>query len=212
MQVIDLSQMLEPAMPVYPGTEPPLFAEAATIDTDGYREKRLSLRSHTGTHMDAPAHIMADGWTLDQLPVETFIGEALVFNCTGRERTTIEERELRPHAAQISRYAFFLLHTGWSRFWGDQRYYHDYPVVSEGAARWLVAAGLRGVGVDAISVDAPEAADLPVHRILLGAGLVIVENLTNLAAVPKRSFLFSCFPLKIKAADGSPARAAALLP
>ncbi len=211
MTIVDLSHFIEAGMPVYPGTEPPVLAEANTIDGDGFREKKLSLYSHTGTHMDAPAHILAGTKTLDQLPVETFCGEAMLLNCTAAGRASIDLHDLVRHADAIHKCRFLILHTGWSRYWGDERYFSDYPVLTPDAACWLAGAGLRGVGLDTISADAADAADLPIHTILLGAGMVIVENLTNLAALAHPFFLFACFPLKIRDADGSPVRAVAMV-
>lgn len=211
MQVIDLSQELAPGMPVYPGSPPLQFRQEATLERDGYRETMVTLCSHHGTHLDAPAHLIAGGRTIDRLAPASCIGEALLLDCSEAGKTTIEVQELRRYEKVVGNYDFVLLHTGWSRFWGDRRYFSGYPVLSEAAAHWLVAAGLRGVGVDAVSVDPLVAPGLPIHRLLLGGGLVIVENLTNLAALPLRSFLFSCLPLPMKDGDGSPVRAVALL-
>ncbi|MBE0585324.1 MAG: cyclase family protein, partial [Desulfofustis sp.] len=181
-------------------------------DGDGYREMIVTLCTHQGTHLDAPAHLLADGLTLDRLALTSFVGKALLLDCTTMTGTTIDEGALHPYGELLGRHDFVLLHTGWSRWWGEQRYFRDYPVLSEAAARRLVAAGVRGVGVDAVSVDPLAALELPIHRLLLGAGLVIVENLTNLATIPQQSFLFSCLPLNIENGDGSPVRAVALLP
>jgi kynurenine formamidase len=210
MKIIDLSHFLEPGMPVFPGASPPEFKDTAVIDTDGYREKRIALCSHTGTHVDAPAHIVAGGKTLDQLPVDTFCGDAFLLNCISSRRR-IHLQDLLPHGETIRRHAFVLLHTGWSRYWGDARYFDAFPVLTPDAARWLAEAGVRGVGMDTISPDPVESVELPVHTIFLGAGMIIVENLTNLRAVPGHSFLFSCLPLKIGDGDGSPVRAVAMV-
>jgi kynurenine formamidase len=211
LQVIDLSQELAPGMMVYPGSPQPQFRQAATIESDGFRELMVTLCTHHGTHLDAPSHLIAGGRTVDQLPPESFIGKALLLDCTRSDTATVDLQDLRPYEGAIDGHDFVLLHTGWSRFWGDRRYFADYPVLTEAAASWLVAAGMRGVGVDAVSVDAPAATGLPVHRLLLADGLVIVENLTNLAALSQRSFIFSCLPLRLKDGDGSPVRAVALL-
>lgn len=211
MITVDLSHFLETDMPVFPGTDPPAFEETAAIEADGYREKKIALCSHTGTHIDAPAHIVAGTKTLDQLPVDTFCGNAFLLNFTKAGKGTADLQDLLYHADAIRNSAFLILHTGWSRYWGTERYFSGYPVFSESTARWLAGLGLKGVGMDTISADPSDSVDLPIHNILLGAGLVIVENLTNLAAVPDHSFLFSCFPLKIREADGSPVRAVAML-
>ncbi len=210
MFIIDLSHPLTPAMPVYPGTEPPTFTATATIERDGFREKRLVLQSHVGTHVDAPAHLLHDGATLDRMPLTSFAGRALVIDCTDLERGEIDEARLQPYRSELPDHDFVLLHTGWSRHWGRPRYLEGFPVLNEAAARLLTGSGLRGIGVDALSVDPLDADDLPIHRLLLTAGLVIIENLTNLAALPQRSCLFHCFPLAIKDGDGSPVRAVAL--
>ena len=175
-------------------------------------KKKLTLYSHTGTHIDAPAHIIAGTPTLDQLPLKQFCDRACVLDCTRSDAATVTLTDLHRRADLIRAHAFVILHTGWSRYWGQQRYFSGYPVLSGSAARWLADQGLTGIGVDAISADPAGSTRLAVHTILLGAGMVIVENLTNLAMVPDASFLFSCLPLKIKDADGSPVRAVAMVP
>ena len=82
MRVIDLTHTIESGMPVYPGPEPPILEPANTYDRDGFRETKLSMYSHTGTHMDPPAHLFRDRTTLDAFPPEQFIGKALVIDCT----------------------------------------------------------------------------------------------------------------------------------
>lgn len=203
MKIIDLTQMLEDGMPVYPGTEPPIMAEANTIERDGFREKLITMYSHTGTHMDAPAHIFPEGATLDNLPLETYYGSACVLDLPVANPQALEKL--------IAASDFLLLRTLWSRHWGSENYFGRFPALNTETAEWLTGFGLKGIGVDAISVDPIDSADLPVHRILLGAGLVIVENLTNLDLLPADNFMFSCFPLKIQKADGSPIRAVAHL-
>lgn len=210
MNIIDLSHFLEPGMPVFPGASPPAFKAVAAIDTDGFCEKRIALSSHTGTHVDAPAHIVAGAETLDRLPLDSFYGEAFLLDCISASRH-IQLRDLLPHGETIRRHPFLLLHTGWSRHWGDARYFDAYPVLAPEAARWLAEAGVRGVGMDTISPDPVDSLDLPVHNIFLGAGMIIIENLTNLEAVADRVFRFCCFPLKIRAGDGSPVRAVAMV-
>ena len=82
MKIIDLTHTISEDMPVYPGTEPPMLKPANTYEKDGFRETLFSLYSHTGTHVDPPAHLFADRTTLDALPIEQFAGKALVIDCT----------------------------------------------------------------------------------------------------------------------------------
>lgn len=210
-QVIDLTHPLAEGMPCYPGTEPPAISEAFTVAEHGYAELRLSMLTHTGTHVDAPAHMLQAGQTLDDYPADRFVGRATVIDVTQVKGGVVERADLEPHRDTIAGLDYLLLHTGWSARWGQASYYDGYPVLGEEAARWLAGRGLSGVGVDAVSVDAAGSTSFAVHRALLERGLVIVENLTGLADLCGRTFLFCCLPLKITGADGAPVRAVALL-
>lgn len=209
MKTIDLTHPMSPGMPVYPGTEPPVFETPCTIENSGFAEKKMTLYSHTGTHMDAPAHIVGGGKTLDRLPVSHFVGPGTLADLRNLGKPVIGIEDLKPYEANIERSEFLLLHTGWDRLWGKDAYFRGYPVLSVQAAEWIARFGLKGVGVDMISVDEVGTSDFPIHKIFLGRDMVIVENLTNLAALPHGDFIFSCFPLKIEEADGSPVRAVA---
>jgi len=210
MIVIDLSHTITPGMPVYPGTESPVVTLACRLDADGFAERKITMFSHTGTHLDAPAHILADGWSLDQLAVERFIGPACKIRPAVEDRGRIELSDLEPYQRLIAGNEFVLIETGWSRYWGRMEYFQDYPVLTPAAARWLAGFPLKGLGIDAISIDEAGSRDFPIHRILLGQEWVIIENLTNLEILPDHGFSFAGLPLKIQAGDGSPVRAVAL--
>lgn len=209
-RVQDLSHPITADMPVYPGTEPPVLAQGTTIAEHGFAERRITFFSHTGTHLDAPCHILEGAPALDDLAARRFVGPACVLDARGLAVVTREH--LEPLAETLRGCAFLLLRTGWEAHWGTPRYFEGFPCLSPGAAQWLGAQGLSGVGVDAISVDPVDSSALPVHRALLGAGLVLVENLCNLGALPEKDFLFSALPLPLAGGDGSPVRAVALVP
>ncbi len=211
MKIIDLSHTIMPGMPVYPGTEPPVFKRGTSIEKDGFIETRISMYSHTGTHIDAPSHILPGGLSLDRLPADHFIGPAVVFDATAHPGRYIEPDHLSGLAGVLEEVDFLLIKTGWSRFWGDSAYFGEFPVLSEKAARRLARFGLKGVGVDAISVDPVGSTSLPVHRILFENNIIAVENLADLDSAGGEIFIFSCMPLKIIDADGSPARAFGIL-
>ncbi|MBU0926984.1 MAG: cyclase family protein [Spirochaetes bacterium] len=215
MEVIDLTQTISPDMPVYPGTERPRLSQATTIERDGFAEKLLTMYSHTGTHIDAPGHILPGGATLDRFDAGKFVGAGLVVDLAGRTGPGIAGvvgmAELEPYAGGIPEADFVLFRTGWSSRWGSEGYFSGFPVLSPEAARWLCGLGLSGVGYDCISADPVGSDGLPIHRILLGGGLVIVENLRGLDALVGRSFVFSCLPLAIEDADGSPVRAVGII-
>jgi kynurenine formamidase len=207
--VVDLTHTITPEMPVYPGTAPPTLHQANTVEQNGFAETRLGMHSHTGTHVDAPAHMVAGAATLAQLDAGHFVGCACAIDVSGR--AAIDTSALQAHAGLIEGCDFVLLHTGWSRYWGESRYFDGFPVLSTDAARWLTRRGLKGIGVDTISVDPVSATVFGNHLELFGAGLVIVENLTGLDALVGQTFLFSCLPLKLDVVDGSPVRAVATL-
>jgi arylformamidase len=211
MRVVDLSHEISEDMPVYPGTEGPRLERANTIERDGFAEKLITMYSHTGTHMDAPGHIIPGAPTLDRLEAGRFIGRAVMADASGFAGGRIDAAFIESAAPSIRGADFLILRSGWSRFWGRPEYFELFPVLSEEAARLVCGLGLKGIGLDSISADGVGAEGLPVHRILLGAGLVIVENLANLEAVEAPAFTLVCLPLKLPDCDGSPVRAAALL-
>ena len=211
MEIIDLTHTISPDMPVYPGTEPPVFMNACSLQDNGFAEKRITLYSHTGTHIDAPAHLMKGAKTLDMLPVEHFYGKAFLLNAVNIKSRTICIDTLKPHEDTIKNVEFLLIHTGWSRYWGLEKYFSDYPVLSFKAAEWLSQFGLRGVGLDTISADDADSRDFPVHKTFLKHDTIIIENLTNLGKTPCSRFFFACFPLNFEDADGSPVRAVAFI-
>ena len=208
-RLIDLTHPVAPGMPAYPGTDPPTFTPVAAVADDGYAERTVTMVSHTGTHLDAPAHMIPGGATLDALPVDTFAGPACVIDVRECAGGTVGVDRLEPHADVIARCDFVLLRTGWDARWGTPAFFDDFPLLTADAARRLAAAGLKGVGADVISYDPVGADEFPIHHVLLGAGLILVENLTGLDALPDGPFEFACYPLKLADADGAPCRAVA---
>lgn len=211
MKPIDLSHPISQEMPVYPGTEPPVIITGCTVAEDGFLEKKITLYSHTGTHVDAPAHLILNGKTLDAFPVDRFFGSALVLDASETDCGIIGAETLEPLLEDIARVDFALIRTGWSRYWGRDRYFSEYPILSIEAAETLAGLGLNGVGFDTISPDPVESTDLPIHRVLMAADMIIIENLTGLEVLPGGPISFSCFPLAFVNADGSPVRAVAYI-
>lgn len=209
--VIDLTHPLTPDMPVYPGTEPPLIQPANTIEGSGYGETLIRMYSHTGTHIDAPSHMLAGAPSLDQLAIDRYVGRACAVDVSAAGAEGVGAATLEANASLVAGCEFVLLHTGWSRYWGDARYFEGFPVLSVEAARWLAARGLKGVGVDAISPDPVGAPVFVNHFAFFRAGMISVENLTNLSGLVGRVFTFCCLPLAYQHADGSPVRAIAIL-
>lgn len=210
MQTLDLSHVISSDMPVFPGTPYPKIKSASTLAVAGFVEKEVTLYTHTGTHLDAPAHILPAGQTLDAYPAQWFWGQGVTLDFSRLKRGAIEKKDILPFASTIREADFVLLHTGWSNYWGDPSYFADYPVLTAEAAEWLATFNLKGFGVDAISVDGMDAADYTIHKLFLSKKTVIIENLTNLSSLIGRNFNLFCFPLMLKDADGSPVRAVAI--
>ncbi|WP_320175114.1 cyclase family protein [Maridesulfovibrio sp.] len=212
MPVIDISHTIKNGMPVFPGTEAPTIEEVFSHEVHGFREHRLNIFSHIGTHIDAPNHMLPEGETLDEMDVSRFIGPGICIDCTHKtpESPEISIDDLTPYETEISECDFVLLNTGWNKHWGTNKYFTRYPALNEAAASWLVDFNLKGVGVDVISIDSAEISGYAVHNILLEQGTIIIENLNNLHLLPKDGFLFSSLPLKFVSADGSPVRAIAI--
>ena len=198
-------------MPCYPGTPGPVFQSLCSIEEEGFAEQLLTISSHIGTHVDLPSHILKEAPSLDAFRIDRFAGKGLAIDVRGTPNRIISIDTLQPDLPLIRECEFLLLCTGWSRYWNTSDYYEGYPALSLEAARWLAEFNLKGFGVDTISVDAPDAPTLPVHKILLQKGAVIIENLAELQLLLHRSFIFCGFPLKLANAEASPIRAVALV-
>ncbi len=211
MRFVDLSHTIEAAMPCYPGTPAPIFRSLASIGEQGFAEQLMTISSHTGTHVDLPSHILPAGSSLDAFTVERFAGKGVAIDLQGLTGGVITVEMLHPFRAIIQKSEFLLLCSGWSQHWGSADYFAGYPLLSSDAALWLTGFHLKGVGVDMISVDAPESADYPVHRILLQKEILIIENLVCPPVLLHSPFIFYGFPLKIVGAEASPVRAVAFI-
>jgi kynurenine formamidase len=214
-RIVDLSHPISADTQVYPGDPLPQLSPATTIDRDGYNVLQVSMGSQTGTHVDAPYHFLTNGARIDAMELTMFLGPAAVVDLRGLSpRSTISWPQLEPSMSAMAEGSILVLHTGWSQHWRS-RAYLDHPYLTQDAAEGIVAAGVRTVAIDAMSVDetAPpgsEPGSFAAHDVLLGAGGAIVENLTNLEAVDFADPLLSVLPIRLADADGAPVRAVAL--
>jgi kynurenine formamidase len=212
--IVDLSHPLDDDTPVYPGDPVASFSPATTIDEHGYNVLHVRMGSQTGTHVDAPFHFLADGARIDELPLELFLGPAVIADVRGkRPHEAITWADLTPVADRLGSGRMLVLHTGWDAHWGTDAYF-DHPFLDGDAAARVVAAGVRTIGLDALSLDetvlgGEPAGGFPAHLAVLGAGGVIVENLRNLAGLPSAEPVVSVLPLRLSGADGAPVRAVA---
>lgn len=239
-------------MAMFPGDPPMELRPMGSYEPDGFLSHLASLPAHSGTHVDAPGHVLPGAPMLAELPLSRFAGPGVVLDLRARPGLAVTEADLAPHLELLLALApaFVLLHTGDEARWGQADYYSAGAHLTPSAARLLAGLagagpgvesgadsntapgsgagtgpsiktglrgsesaiwpGLSGIGMDAGSADAAGSHELPAHRALLGAGLIIVENLRGLGQLPRQGFDFFCLPLL--GLDGSPVRAAALLP
>lgn len=202
MRIHDITVPLSAELPVYPG-DPPVDIAAWTkiSDGDAANVSRITLGTHSGTHIDAPRHFSDTGSTADLIPLDILVGKALVVDVSGA--TMIGSKELgRLPVRGVER---VLLKTENSRLWGEPEFQRGYVALSAEGARYLVEAGVKLVGIDYLSVESADG-DGSVHRILLDKKVVILEGL-NLANVEPGEYELICLPLKVKDGDGAPVRA-----
>ena len=209
--IIDLTHTISPETYVYPGTPAPAFSPTRTITRDNARETLLQVGSHTGTHMDAPRHIIPDGFGLDKLPVSQFCGRAAVIDVSHfAPGATITADFLREQNGYLRTADYALFYTGWEKKWDTPAFLEEpFPVLDAESAHYLVSCGLKGIGTDAISIDSLSSKEFPAHHVILGGGLVIVENLCLKKVVGRKDIMFFALPLKFENADGAPVRAIA---
>jgi len=212
MQIIDLSYTMENNMPAWPGEESPEFEKKYSHDKDGVQVMKFSCLTHSGTHLDAPNHFFKQGKTLDQLPVEQFFGKGILLDCSMfGEKDLIPADQIKMSESKINEADFVLIYTGWDRYWGHEKYFGHFPVLSPDASKYLTRFNLKGIGLDLSSIDGIDSTDYPNHNQILGSGMIIIENLTNVHLLKNKPFNFAAFPLKIKEGDGSPVRAVAMI-
>jgi len=170
---------------------------------DAANVSRLELGAHTGTHMDAPRHFLADGAGLDELPLDATIGPARVIRIA-QPRAIVPE-ELEAHRLRAGERVLFRTQNS-ERCWKNNQFVEDFVYISAAAAQFLVQRQVRTVGIDYLSVGGYVHDGVETHQILLGAGIWLIEGL-NLAAVKPGAYELVCLPLRVVGADGAPARA-----
>lgn len=202
MRIHDITVPLSAELPVYPGDSPVLIDPWTSLaDGDSANVCRITLCTHSGTHIDAPKHFNDNGKSVDDIPLGVLIGQARVVEIS--DALEIGRRELeRLPVRGVER---LLLKTTNSRLWNESDFSEEYVSITAAAAAYLVEAGVKLVGIDYLSIESLKG-DGEVHRILLDSGIVILEGL-NLSNVVPGEYELICLPLKVKDGDGAPVRA-----
>jgi len=197
MRIIDLSVPINEETPVYPGDPRPRISPAGILEKDGYTDHIISFGIHLGTHIDAPMHMIEGGAGLKDIPVGQFTGR-------GRYIRVANEFSLEDvKVAGIQAGDIVLFDTGMGERYNEADYFVKFPAMSEEVADYLVEQKVKMVGLDTGSADNQEG--FPIHKVLLGGGVLIIENLTNLRSLSGKEFIVYALPIRLEI-DGAPAR------
>ncbi len=221
-KIMDISLPIDITMATYPG-ETILYRPTQVIPKDKYNVQTMHIFTHTGTHFDAPWHVLENGRRLDSYPLEHFIALCTKLDLTKNKQDlsrcgstfylkVIEKRHLQEHEQEIRQAQAIVLYTGYGSVLNLGRQFIDleFPYLTEDAARYLSQfTHLKIIGIDSLTIDKHNSQEA--HKIILGkTNILILETLTNLEKVPD-NFTLLCMPLKIKDSDGAPCRVFALI-
>lgn len=220
-KIIDLTYTLSSTTPSWDGGcgfDMPVSVDYKDCkEPDLFRVHKINMRAGMGTHIDSPAHCIPDAKTIDNLELENLITDCVVIKAESEDENYIimpevVERFEKEHGKLASN-AFVIFNTGWGKFWEDKDKYRNnlkFPSVHENTAKLLLERNIAGIGIDTLSPDSTGNA-FPVHRIILGAGKYIVENVANVDSLPPVGAKVYVMPLKIKEGTESPIRLVAIL-
>jgi kynurenine formamidase len=226
-RVVDLTQPLGAGTVLWPGSEPVALEPLSEIEAQGSFAQLLRAPEHSGTHLDAPAHFVASGATVDQIPAEALVVPCAVLDVRAHTASdpdyALEAEDLALLEARdgsIDRGSAVLLATGWDAYRDDPARYLGgadsgslrFPGFGVGAAQSLVERGVVGIGIDTVSVDRGGDTGFPVHHTTLPAGLWHLEGLVRLGELPPRGAQLFIGALPLEGGSGAPARVLAMAP
>jgi kynurenine formamidase len=212
-KVHDLTALLESYMPVWPTSPLPTFEPVGFVARDGYLIERISCLTHTGTHLDAPAHFLEGTATVDTIDPAALVGSAAVLDVRAElEGSLIPSAALAQHWPQGPSPEIVLLRTDWSRERAPTRkYLYEFPGLDPAGAGWLAAKGVKGVGTDTLGIDPYSNTKFEAHKVLLGKGIWILEALDHLDQLREGTiYTLVAAPLKLARGSGAMARVFAL--
>ena len=200
---IDLTHTIHNDMPYYPGTKSAEVYDLFRVEQHGFSEKELRFLAHTGTHIDAPAHMIDGGKTLDEYEISDLVGNAYIIDLKNDTKAEQIIDEIKNNCKNID---FIIFRTGWSILWGKAEYFENFPVPSIQTIDLLCSIGIKAVGIDTASVDPVSSMDYVNHLKLLGKNVLIIENLKGLERIKDKNFVLTACPVKVEKSDGCPAR------
>jgi len=183
MRVVDLTQSMTNGMPVMEGIAPPAFRDLAEVAADGYAMSQYTFVNHTGTHVDAPAHQIAGGATLDDIPLDRLVTEALTIDLTTHQPGAVGLDVLGRFLPEVRPNDIVLFRSGNAANWGTDAYWSGWCYPDAAAAAALVQAGVSGVGFDGPSADPVDSVDYELHHVWLAGGAVMLTGWLTLVNV-----------------------------
>lgn len=221
--IVDLTHVMDENIPTWDGEcgfQHHIQSDyAACFGEVKFRTGQFKMCAGIGTHLDAPAHCLPGGMTVDQIPASRLLAPCIVIDISGSddENRSVSVEDIKNFEQQffpLPSGVFIMIKTGWEQFWNNpEKYRNDYqfPSVSKEAALVLVERAVCGIGIDTLSPDHPESG-YPVHQLFLQSGKLIVENAANLNHLPPVGSFIMPVPIKVKDATEAPIRLLALVP
>jgi arylformamidase len=210
-RIIDLTLKIDANTRVFPGSPTPTLINWSRIDIHGYDSEVAFLSTHTGTHMDAPSHFIANAPSIDKIDVNRFICNAVLVRTKKKKPDElILADEILVSDNDIAAGDTIVLSTAWEDEIHNEDYFSHNPGLSAEAAKFLLKKGINSVAIDSPSIDPGNDHNFTSHRILLSHGVLIIENLCNLSQLKHSKFTLAVAPLKFSGATGSPVRALAI--
>lgn len=192
------------------------ICQLGRFEVEGRETRKITMGTHTGTHVDAPRHFIQQGKTIEELPLDSFYGPATLLDFSHLPDKTEIDIEMFKSLAGDKVAERLIFRFDWCQRLDSLEYYSHHPFLSEDLCEYLVSHGVKLIGTDAPMPDNPlngrgSEKDSPNHTILLSAGVVILEYLVNLNQIDTSEFILSALPLKIENGDGAPVRAVAIV-
>lgn len=221
-KIIDLTQTLSAEVPTW--DESCGFEHCITYDYNPNDKCQFRIggmnfnKAGTGTHIDAPAHCFLGAETIDQLALENLIVPCVIIDVSSQvyENYSVSLKDIEAYENKhgiIEAGSLVMIRTGWEKYWPTPEKYRNnlvYPFISTNAGELLLKRGVVGLGIDTLSPDRPED-NFPIHRLFLGSGKYLVENVANLANMPAKGGFIMVLPIKIKDGTEAPIRLVGLI-
>lgn len=225
---IDLSHPINAQIPTWDGScgfDLDLLCDYENCDSSTkFRVQKLNMKAGAGTHLDAPLHCFSRGKSIDQIPLKDLVLPSIVINVADKAKadyqlSIVDIQNFESDHGNIPSNHLVIIYTGWSKYWNDPSKYRSedsqghmhFPSVSSKAAEYLLERNVNGLAIDTLSPDLP-GNDYPVHRLFLGAGKYIIENIAQANQLPPRGAQVIAAPLKIEGGTEAPLRMIGIVP